>query len=589
MRRRAGQPPRGRTAAVRALRHGARLPGGLPGTRPPAGPAPPGGRSLRRASRGAGRQGSDRSAAAGRAGRAGRRHAGTGDARWPLQRCTVGGIRGCRRHPPGRPDPGGPAAPARTRACRGGTQARPVNPLVWFRRDLRLQDNPALDAALATGKPVHAVYVRPDDPASPLAEGEAARCYLHHSLLSLQRRLAAAGVKLQLCRGKPAVLLPALCRQLGARAVYCNRIVDPRIERLDDATAQCLEADGACLYRHDDDCLLMPEAGLKADGTPYRVFTPFWRNLRLRMTETPWQARLLPAPAKGRRLATVADPQAVQTLGLLPAHPWHEELLQHWEAGEPRALDRLDHFLAEGVAHYETERDYPDRDGTSRLSPALHFGEIAAVRVHALILQALESEADAGVRRSLQRFHSEIGWRDFARHVLHAFPDTVTRSLAPLFERPGMWLPDPGGRGLRAWQRGETGCELVDAGMRQLWRSGWMHNRVRMVAASFLTKNLGIHWREGAHWFRRCLVDADDASNTLGWQWVAGCGTDAAPYFRIFNPDTQARRYDPHGRYRRQWLGERTPVPPLVDLRLSRARALERYRQTRDSTGYGQD
>jgi deoxyribodipyrimidine photo-lyase len=450
--------------------------------------------------------------------------------------------------------------------------------LVWLRRDLRLQDNPALSAAVASGLPVEAVFVYPQNPDSPLAEGAAARWYLHHSLASLHVRLAQLGIPLHLLKGAPDEAIPNLCNERCITRLYWNRLVDPNVEELDDRVQYRSRARGVTCERFSDDCLVMPEDALKADGSAYRVFTPFWRNLRDRVQIGALLHRLNPVPDPIGPPIVPAD-TTVQVLGLLPLHPWHEKLQVHWTPGESSAQDRLADCIEHRLQDYAAQRDFPAVDGTSRLSPALHFGELSVARVYASVEQQLLHEPKEAARASLHRFLSEIGWREFARHVLHAFPRSVDCSLNPLFDKPEAWEDDSDDERLLAWQRGETGIALVDAGMRQLWETGWVHNRVRMVVASFLTKNLGIHWREGARWFADLLVDADCASNTLGWQWVAGCGTDAAPYYRIFNPDTQARKFDPSGRYIAHWLGRRREhMPPIIDLKLSRARALERYR-----------
>jgi deoxyribodipyrimidine photo-lyase len=457
--------------------------------------------------------------------------------------------------------------------------------LVWFRRDLRVQDNPALAAAVASGLPVEAVFVYPSDADAPLAEGSAARWYLHASLQALQQRLARIGITFRLLRGSEKTLLPALCAELPVTHVYWSRLVDPQQEIRDKRLQKLLEKAGVSCHPFDDDCLVMPGAASKADGTAYKVFTPFWRNLRDRLRGTDLTHRLssILQPV-GPPVAF--SPGAVDAIGLRTQHPWHQKLHAHWEPGERSAQQRLRHFIEEGLNDYAVQRDRPDVDGSSRLSAALHFGELSVARVYASVDELLVHEPEEAARVSMRRFLAEIGWREFARHILHAFPKTLSQSMNPLFDNAGAWEPDPGKKKLHAWQRGETGIALVDAGMRQLWETGWMHNRVRMVTASFLTKNLGIHWREGARWFEDTLVDADRASNTFGWQWVAGCGTDAAPYYRIFNPDTQARKFDPEGHYVARWLGDRAPFTPMTDLKLSRARALARYQTAiRHATG----
>lgn len=452
--------------------------------------------------------------------------------------------------------------------------------LVWFRRDLRLQDNLALAQALKQsledGQPPEAVYLHEPQDDGHWVPGAASRWYLHHSLLSLQQDLAAIGVPLRCLTGAVVEALPAYVARLGASQVYWNRLVEPVQETRDEAVRTALEASGVTVKTFDDDCLLMPERLHKSDGSVCRVFTPFWRRATELLGTQALNHRLSGPPVKA---AQPIGPHTdrVTDLDLLPSHPWHEKLHAHWQPGEAEALRLLADFLQSKVAEYTEQRDMPASSGTSRLSAALHFGEISVVRIHALCEQALVCEQNEQVRSGIHRFLTEIGWREFARHVLHAFPQTPDRSLNERFEREGAWAPDPDDRLLRAWQRGETGIALVDAGMRELWETGWMHNRVRMVVASFLTKNLGIHWSEGARWFWDTLVDADLASNTLGWQWVAGCGTDAAPYYRIFNPDTQAKKFDPEGAYISRWLGNREAGLAMVELKASRAQALERY------------
>jgi len=324
-----------------------------------------------------------------------------------------------------------------------------------------------------------------------------------------------------------------------------------------------------------DDTLLPPGSVCKTDGSPYRVFTPFWKRARELIGFTDPSLLLQPAPQR-KTNAIEADPACIARLGLLDHNGWHQKLHAYWQPGEQKAYHRLEEFLAGPIHEYDTQRDMPSIDGTSRLSAPLHFGEISVNRVYARCTETLrDPDFEARHRSSVQRYLTEIGWREFARHVLHANPDSPDTSLDERFESPVVWEKDD--RALSDWQHGQTGVPLVDAGMRQLWETGWMHNRVRMVCASFLVKNLGIHWRNGAQWFWDTLVDADLANNTLGWQWVAGCGTDAAPYYRVFNPELQAQRYDNRRVYIDHWLDGRTVVRPIVDLKSSRQRALQRY------------
>ncbi|MEW8630348.1 MAG: deoxyribodipyrimidine photo-lyase [Candidatus Thiodiazotropha sp.] len=448
--------------------------------------------------------------------------------------------------------------------------------LVWFRRDLRLQDNPALHAALVSGHPVLALYIHDPRPADGWALGGANRWYLHQSLLALQQDLAEIGVPLACLKGDAEGEMKGFLTRRAVAKLYCNRVVEPGQGEVEADLCALAERGRIEVETFHDDSLLPPERVAKKDGTPYKVFTPFWRHVSDLLQRNGVEQRLFPRPRPAAD-PLPADPLEVEKLGLLDAHPWHRKLQAYWSPGESSAFKVFSRFLQERIDGYDDWRDFPARQGTSRLSAALHFGELSAARLYAVCQGRLAHKADEGARAGIRRFLAEIGWREFSRHLLHAYPRSPAISLNGRFERPGAWAQDHNDRRLRAWQRGETGIPLVDAGMRELWESGWMHNRVRMVAASFLTKNLGIHWRQGAAWFWDTLVDADLASNTLGWQWVAGCGTDAAPYYRIFNPQLQARKFDPAGEYIRRWLGDGIEPAPLVDLGASRDRALQRY------------
>ncbi len=454
--------------------------------------------------------------------------------------------------------------------------------VIWFRRDLRLQDNPALSAAVASGLPVEAVFVYPQLH-SALSEGAAARWYLHHSLLDLYQRLARLGIRLHFLYGPIEQELVKFCSQIRARNLFWNRLLDPAIEAAEKPVRETLNRSGVSYRIFDDDCLVMPEDAMKKDGTAYRVFTPFWKHLKNHLLCDRPRQRLMPAP-RPVGAAISADQATLDRLGLLPDQRLQLKLQPCWQPGERNALVHLHQFLNGPVAGYDKLRELPAQPGTSRLSAALHFGELSVVNVYAEARLRQCHEMSDTSRLSIRRFLTEIGWREFARHVLHAFPHSAERSMNPLFDHATAWESDPGHENLNRWKHGETGIALVDAGMRELWQTGWMHNRVRMVVASFLTKNLGIHWREGANWFADTLVDADRASNTLGWQWVAGCGTDAAPYYRIFNADIQAEKFDPKRAYIHRWSSDCDNSVPITDLKLSRVRALERYRRTVQST-----
>ncbi|MGI9222394.1 MAG: cryptochrome/photolyase family protein [Woeseiaceae bacterium] len=463
--------------------------------------------------------------------------------------------------------------------------------IVWFRQDLRLADNPALNAAVDSGARILPVYILDDVNAGDYAMGGASRWWLHHSLAALDRSLDGG---LLLLRGDAKSILPALAREVGAATVYWNRCYEPwRIER-DTAIRSMLSDEEISVRSFNGSLLFEPMNILKADRTPYKVFTPFYRKGCLADDNEPRHP--LPAPTDlqiftGPAGVTLAD------LGLLPDVPWHEQMDALWQPGEAGASQRLNRFLETGLDNYKEGRNRPDLENVSRLSPHLHFGELSPNQVwHAAAEKGSKNSKD------LDHFHSELGWREFSYNLLYHFPALPHENLQRKFNR-FPWRDDTDA--LERWQRGQTGVPMVDAGMRELWRTGYMHNRVRMIAASFLVKNLMLDWRHGEKWFRDTLVDADLASNSASWQWVAGCGTDAAPYFRIFNPVTQGNKFDPDGSYVREYvpevrnlsnrylhspweapaeelkdagitLGADYPLP-LVDLKESRQRALDAF------------
>jgi deoxyribodipyrimidine photo-lyase len=448
----------------------------------------------------------------------------------------------------------------------------PTPTLHWFRRDLRLCDNPALEWLEEQGSPALFVYIHAPQEEAPWEPGGASRWWLHQSLAALAEALEARGHPLLFARENSAAALIRICQQQGIRRVTWNHRHEPHLAARDQRVAAELAANGIEACPWEDGALFTPGTLRNRQQAPYRVFTPFWREARSRLgglglahTQAS-PATIPPLPIQGRVTRELGS------LELLDPHPWHQKLNSHHSPGEAGAHEHLDRFIADRLLTYAEAREIPAVAGSSRLSAHLHFGEIDIRRAVATTLAVVEAQpAKSG---GGERFLAELGWREFARHILHHFPHSDRESLNPRFNQR-MWQSDP--EGLARWQRGETGIPLVDAGMRELWETGWMHNRVRMVVGSLLTKNLGIHWLDGARWFWDTLVDADLASNSLGWQWIAGCGVDAAPYFRIFNPETQAQRFDPRGEYIERWLGRDRLIPPIVDLKESRRLALERY------------
>lgn len=436
--------------------------------------------------------------------------------------------------------------------------------LVWLRDDLRLADNPALVAGAEHG-PVTVVYVLDEQSPGIRPLGGATRWWLHHSLASLGTDLAARGVQLVLRRGRAAEVVPEVAAEIGANAVFWNRRYALAEREIDTALKTSLRSSGIDVESFAASLLFEPWTIQTGSSTPYGVFTPFWKACL--QAPVPRQPLAIPALA-GSTVQASSEP--LVDWKLLPTSPdWAGGLRESWTPGEPGAHERLQRFIDHGLADYADGRDFADRDVTSRLSPHLRFGEISPYQVwHA-------AHAVTGMPNQVNKFLSEVGWREFAWHVLFHFPDLATRNWRPQFDA-FEWRPAEPSI-LAAWQTGNTGIDLVDAGMRELWHTGTMHNRVRMVVASLLTKNLQIDWRIGEAWFWDTLVDADSASNPFSWQWVAGSGVDAAPYFRVFNPDLQAAKFDPDGRYRERWLGAELRPAPIVDLAESRAAALAAY------------
>lgn len=470
--------------------------------------------------------------------------------------------------------------------------------IVWFRQDLRLKDNPALTAASQRGD-ILPVYILEDADAGKHKAGAASRWWLHHSLEALNQQLFG---QLHLACGNALDVLLALIRQTGASAVFWNRCYEPwRIQR-DTEIKQALQAIGITAESSNSALLWEPWQVLTKSGTPYKVFTPFYRKGCL---QAPEPAAPLDAPASLRLHSTLPDSLSLIQLKLLPKQPWDAGFKAHWQVGEEAARIQLDLFISERFSGYHQQRDYPASGQVSRLSPHLHFGEISPRTLWHSTLRA--APALGVTEEDLDCFLKELAWREFSYYLLYHFPTLPAKNFQPRFDRFN-WETDS--LALKRWQTGQTGYPIIDAGMQELWRTGYMHNRVRMLVGSFLVKNLLCHWQTGQAWFWDCLLDADLASNSASWQWIAGCGADAAPYFRIFNPITQSKRFDPQGEYIRTHLPQLANLPdkyihspwdapeailadagvtlgqnyplPIVDLSTSRQRALSRYQTSKE-------
>ena len=457
--------------------------------------------------------------------------------------------------------------------------------IFWFRGDLRVRDNPALIEACKHDATIP-VYILDTANAGNLSLGAASRVWLHHSLQRLNESLQG---KLSFFAGDPIEILPALCRRHNTENIYWNRCYEPWQKNTDQKIISLLPKASI----HNASLLWEPEEIQKPDGTYYKVFTPYYKNGCLQAAAPRFP---LPAPASPNYQRDKKS-FSLEQLQLLPSPRWDKALMQHWQVGETAAQAQLQKFITDGLAHYREGRDFPAKPYTSRISPHLHFGEISPNQLwHATI-----------DKKHGAPFCRELVWREFSYSQLHQHPTLPTENLRKEFNDFD-WRDDPAA--LQAWQQGRTGIPIVDAGMRELYQTGYMHNRIRMVVGSFLVKNLRLHWRHGERWFWDCLLDADLANNSASWQWVAGCGADAAPYFRIFNPILQGQKFDAEGEYTRRFVPELSKLPkkylfnpweapesilqeagvtldinypsPMIDLRSSRNLALKAFQDLKD-------
>ena len=487
----------------------------------------------------------------------------------------------------------------------------PEPAIVWFREDLRLSDNPALRDALASAGSVICLFIDETGSDQPRPRGGASAWWLHHSIEALGEDIAKRGGKLLLLRGSAVHLLPKLAKASGAKSVHFARRYDAKGRAVDQAVAAALKDQGQDVVGAGGKLLVEPSQVTSKSGTPFRVYSPFWRAVLA--GKEPDAALAKPSKISAADLSKIKmtsdlAPLDLADLKLLPTRPdWAAGLRAAWTPGEAGAHKRLASFLDGPLESYADDRNRPDWDSTSALSPFLAFGEISPRQIwHAAKHKAA---AHPSKQHGVDKFLSEIGWREFSYHLLFHNPDLATKNFAERFDAFPWQEPDLAL--LKAWQTGQTGYPIVDAGMRELWITGWMHNRVRMIVASFLIKHLMTDWRRGEEWFWDTLCDADPANNAASWQWVAGSGADAAPYFRVFNPVLQGEKFDPSGVYVRRYVPELRAIPdkylhrpwdaraadlaeagvrlgehypkPLIDHDKARARALAAFAQLKEA------
>jgi len=472
--------------------------------------------------------------------------------------------------------------------------------VVWLRRDFRLCDNPAIRHAVDHSDQVVLLYIHAPHEEHPWQPGAASNWWLHHSLSAFGRQVREKQGDLIIRQGDSLKSLIEVCMETGSKTVCWNRLYEPAIVKRDRKVKEELEKLGIRTVDFAGALLREPEEVLKEDGGIYRVYTPFSKRHASLAPPEPLldEPTCVPAPSP--------QPQSlrVEELGLLDSIQWYSQFREDWQPGEKGAQQRLQLFSGHAVHSYGHDRDIPNHEGVSRLSPHLHFGEVSPGQVWLHIRGSDNRMHDPPDESPFWPYLRQLIWRDFAHHLLRHHPGMSDSPLDPMY---GAFAWDDDRELLERWQAGQTGIPLVDAGMRQLWQTGWMHNRLRMIVASLLSKNGLVHWLEGARWFWDTLVDADLANNSMGWQWVAGCGPDAAPYFRIFSPKSQGQRFDPDGDYIRRWVPELSAVPtryihepwtwpdwnsssinrnyplPVIDLKQTRHRALERYQEAKQA------
>ena len=461
--------------------------------------------------------------------------------------------------------------------------------ILWFRRDLRIHDNAALEWVCknnSNNSKVIPIYIHSPEEEKPWQPGGASRWWLHNSLLALEKKLSDHGLKLQYFSGNTLDVISNIIYETHAASLVYNRLYERHLFKRDLNIEKKLAAK-IKVVSFDSGLFFAPGTVLNNQQLPYRVFTPFYNKIRPLLTPgcadystgSSGSGLNMGSELKALINVSVSSGQSLMSLNLLDEHNWHNKLYSYWRPGEDHAFQLLDVFTDDAIAHYITGRDIPSVEATSRLSPYLHFGEITPRQICSTIWPLIEGQRFSIVEQSAECFLKQLVWREFAHNVLWHFPETATQPMDKRYKK-SFWRTSKADTD--AWMKGETGVPIIDAGMKQLWQTGWMHNRVRMIVSSFLTKNLGISWQQGARWFWDTLVDADLANNSMGWQWVAGCGVDAAPYYRVFNPNTQTKRFDAELKYINTWLPEYAELDypqPMIDLGSSREQALYRYKQ----------